>query len=806
MKRPVAIYSIIFIILIFFLLTTDYQSVYNDTTQAGERIRVIGILDNKEFNDKSVVLTLRKAHILSGSDDDTLYSSAHGYGISSHSTDSAFGVIAYIPITEYTELSKDSLYKLSFNKDSFDKDSLNKVSFNKDNFGKDGIRHLPKLGQTAVVSGKKTLFEAPSNRGQFDMPLYYHIRGIDFSLTDAKIERLSLGCDNLRETLFLIKSHIKSIYGRYLNESDSAVLCAMLLGDRSNLSEHTKQLYQNAGISHALSISGLHIGILGYGLYKLLKHFRLPIILPPIICSISVILYSIMVGSPVSTVRAVTMFSAAVLAEPLGRTYDIVSALSLSSIILLMIRPLYIFDSSFLLSFGAVLGIAIVLPQIEDLKSGEKSDFQKHTQNNSQNNSKSPIFSKLLGALELSFSISIVTLPIVLWFFFQFPLLSFLLNLIVIPLMAPLIGASALLAALGNISPIATLLAAFCHFILKIYERGCLLCESFPSLTVVAGRPDIIRIILYYLALISFITFLPRLKSPKLKWSSALLTLTFLSLLMFFRPISGITYTMLDIGQGDCNFLQSADGTCYMIDCGSSSKKNIAKYRVVPYLKSIGVSKIDCFIVTHSDADHINGLEEMLDMDNLCEIGISRIFIPDVSYPDSSLIRLKNEALSYGARLYTLQEGMTFSDSAMSFEVLHPPKGYMSEDANSYSTVLSVRYGNFSALFTGDIQGEAERRLIDEIGHRYTLLKVAHHGSKYSSPIELLEKLRPAYAFISCGVGNSYGHPHIQTLERLDKVHSRVFSTDKSGAITLRCRGENVRVSCYKSYATDRIR
>ena len=123
-------------------------------------------------------------------------------------------------------------------------------------------------------------------------------------------------------------------------------------------------------------------------------------------------------------------------------------------------------------------------------------------------------------------------------------------------------------------------------------------------------------------------------------------------------------------------------------------------------------------------------------------------------------------------------------------------------EPNEYSIVLEVSYGNFSALLTGDIEGEGERQLLEELGNRpvrgrVTVLKAAHHGSKNSTPISFLEKERPLYAIISCGEKNSYGHPHEELLERLEKCGAETLITWESGAVRFCTDGKRVRVEKY---------
>ena len=145
----------------------------------------------------------------------------------------------------------------------------------------------------------------------------------------------------------------------------------------------------------------------------------------------------------------------------------------------------------------------------------------------------------------------------------------------------------------------------------------------------------------------------------------------------------------------------------------------------------------------------------------------------------------------------------------MRLTCLHPVQGYGTKEANEYSLALLMDYGNFSALFTGDLEGRGEDETWeylrnDREGHggngetRLTLLKVAHHGSAYSTKEEMLSSLRPRFALISCGKGNRYGHPHGELLERLETAGCRIYTTADCGAVKVRTDGKRVWVESFK--------
>lgn len=654
----------------------------------------------------------------------------------------------------------------------------------------DSLADLPPIGARVTVRGRFSLFEEASNPGQFDMRRYYLIRGIDYRLFDGEIISYSKRYDVLREKLFSLRCSLGAVYDRLLNEKDSGILKAMILGDRTALDPGIKELYQSAGIAHALSISGLHISILGYGLYRLLRKLRLNPVAASLSCMLFISLYSLMAGAGTATVRAAIMFGTCMVSDLVHRTYDLLSALALSLMTILFTDPLYIFDSGFMLSFGAVAGIALISPVLKkSLPFGEK---------------------KLMSGFAASLSINLFTLPVVLYFFYEIPVYSLLINLLVIPCMGVLVVSAVLTAFSGLFLTIPAMLPALiCHLILLFYERGCLICQSFPGAVFTAGRPETAGIVIYYTLLFLFCILWKRKKSgkreekPSVSFLPLLMLLPLILLLHFPR---GLNYTMLDIGQGDCNIISDRRMKTVMIDCGSSSVKEIAKYRVLPYLKYMGIREIEAVILTHTDNDHICGFLEILDMGNRGGLRIKNLILPEIDEPDEKYGDIVRSAEEAGIKVSKICAGRGFSIGELDFGCLGPGKGFYASDPNEYSAVVEMKYGDFSALFTGDTQGEGEKQMIEKLSEkdRITVLKVSHHGSRNSTPEEFLRKIRPDASLISSGRKNSYGHPHKELLKRLENIHSDIFCTAYAGAITVRSDGKETKIKQYLKQKEER--
>ncbi len=643
---------------------------------------------------------------------------------------------------------------------------------------------LPEIGERTVVKGKAEAFSEARNPGEFDMRLYYHIRGVSFRLLQGKITGRAGHGNPVLEGIQVLKEKMLNALDKALPEEDAGVVKAMTLGDRTTLSAEAKGLYQRNGLAHILSISSLHMSILGYGIYRGLKKAHAGTFVSAVTALILTSIYAVMTGGGTTVLRALTMFAICLGADLCGRTYDMLTALSLSLIIVLITNPLMVYDTGFMLSFVAVLGISLVNPWLRNLLPRPKG-FK----------------CRIIDTVSVSLSIQTATLPVVLYFFYEIPLISIPLNLILLPFMGILVVSALLLAVSGAFGVSALFPFVFiCRVILLIFRTGCEICDRIPFTHFIAGRPSIIRIIIYYLCLLIIISggIEKLLKTKYKKMRRAVMPVVFvvLIMLMIIRPAGGITIMMLDIGQGDCILIKSPAGTTYLIDCGSTTEKEIARYRVIPAMKSMGLRKIDYCIMTHPDEDHISGFAEMFEIEASERIPIENFIMPVIKNPGKTYSELEKAAKNNRINVLKISKDQMFREGKMEIRCLHPYRGFTAEDVNEYSVTLELKYGEFKALFTGDIQGMGEKMVINELKNegKISLLKVAHHGSKNSTPEELLQEIRPAVSMISAGKNNVYGHPHKETIERLEKIHTKIYTTIKSGAVTLKTDGNKMKI------------
>lgn len=754
----------------------------------------------------------------------------------------------------------------------------------------------PEIGSLVILKGTLKNFQQPTNPGQFNAPFYYQILRISFRLNQAEIQVKSDRFYKIAEGLYQLRRKAGSKVDALLPEQEASVMKTMLLGEKGILDEEIKGLYQRNGIAHILAISGLHISMIGMGLYQLLRRAGLKIKLSAILASMIIVLYGMMTGFAVSAIRAIAMFLLQMLAQILGRTYDRITALAVAAVLVLVEQPLYLFHSGFQFSFLCVLGISLILPVLGNVRKGKK--------------------------LFEGVALMAVTLPVYLGVFYQIPVYSMFLNFIVLPMMSILMGAGiVMILAAFLCTPLAIPAAWLITGILMVYERLGLFTEQLPHHYWTPGCPAKWQLAVYVAVLI-IIAALGRTKRKAVlyqrdcihkdcihrrggcakeilqedppchevlqyeksqyersqhgmaqynipryevsqyeipqyemqnkrirriachggKWISTygipvgicwgFLLLGVVILTWRFRPELQVTF--LDVGQGDCIFLQTENGDSYLTDGGSSSVSKVGKYRMIPFLKYQGASQIKAVFVSHADSDHYNGIAELLEQAELEGIRVENLVLTDIADECRSegyeeLVELAGQN---GITVQFLHEGQQLQDGELLFQCLHPSKGYRAEDLNETSMVLFVTYREFSMLLTGDVQGAGEEHLTQELqdwkepgvtqmqdvirisgeeesiederiegqieekrpqnkmgaNHtetELTILKVAHHGSKNSTSEEFLKAANPKLAIISCGEGNRYGHPHEETLERLEKVDIPWFCTKDYGAITV---------------------
>lgn len=620
------------------------------------------------------------------------------------------------------------------------------------------------MGNTIRAEGEVSFFENARNPGNFNQKRYYQRQDIHGMIWAEKLKVEDSAKWPVRSWLGGLKQRVKDNLMSVMGEKDGNTLAAMMLGDRAQMDTDLKTLYQRNGIGHILAISGLHLSFIGLGVYWILRRLTGSYLAAGAAGILFLSFYILMIGLTVSAVRALVMFLFRVGADMTGRHYDAPTALAAAAAVVLIWRPLYLYDGGFWLSFSAVIAVIAVLPVFR------KMPFQ---------------------SLWASVSIQITILPVILFCYFEIPPYSVLLNLLVIPLMSALLFFGMAGSVLYGILPAAGELALeLCKGILWLYEKACGAAMAIPGSRVVVGRPELWQIFLYYFFLVACL-FLWKNKKYYHRIASAFVFALSVFLLSYRFGESGqMTVTVLDVGQGDGIFIKGPQGGAYLVDGGSSDVKKAGQYRIEPFLKSQGIGSLDCVFISHGDSDHINGVQELIERREI-GVKIGTLVLPPQEVWDTALNSLAGQARKAGIRVAVIEPGQTVTEGGMTITCLAPGKDTLLPPGNAASMALAASYGEFDMLLTGDVEERGEKLLTETLRKRYPdmgweVLKVAHHGSKNSSTEEFLEIVKPICAVISAGQENPYGHPHEETIKRLKTVESLIYTTQESGAVKIR--------------------
>lgn len=859
-----------------------------------------------------------------------------------------------------------------------------------------------RLGQHIVLEGVFSHFDAATNHGEFDVRAYSAGKGIGGRVRKAQVLAAEEDYSFLREKLFAFRRRLHDRLAKVFPEKEASVMQTLLLGEKEELDAEVKALYQRNGIAHILSISGLHITLLGMGCYRLIKRLGAPVRVAAAGGAMTLLLYGMMVGMSVSASRAIGMYLLQMLGIFVGRTYDMLTGVGLLAALLVLQQPERLGDVSFLMSFGAVLGICLLTPVFagdgrEDNVGVETASSvvaglltvtdilgdSAYERNKYREGWRKVVYERLwrmVSALKSGFAASagviLFTLPIQLWFFYEIPVYSVLLNLLVLPFMSVVMagGILSLIPGLGIAGTVDCL-------ILWWYEWICERFGELPGAVWCVGRPAKWQMVVYYSGLFVLIigrNYAEKWKRQRLyaayvaennhgdghraererqrretrgvddsgrgrkresnrkkmqhsdryfeicttRWRHVLANFwyTWQGVMTYRNGVMcrivaamilvlivglltgnfdrGSRVTFLDVGQGDGIVVETGQGA-YLFDCGSTSRRKIGEYVLKPYLKSRGIQSLRGVFVSHPDEDHMNGILELLENGGEWGITVEQMFLPAITEAErrEAFEKLLVAAEYAGVPVSYIKCGDEIRDSRLRLRCLHPEENTTLADANAYSECFYVEVfakavkwgaaegmeasgeggraasevygetgsiavgvtgertghgdtgerknfgvgaGKLSILLTGDVEGEGEQQLTQELqtlktlqeakmlrvaqesqalqnarklqepreqqelwesrrqgGFKVDILKVAHHGSGYSTSSEFLAAAGPAAAIISCGRNNSYGHPHAATLQRLEDAKVPWYLTTDYGALTVTVDSHGNRLQGY---------
>lgn len=635
-------------------------------------------------------------------------------------------------------------------------------------------------GDVLKIKGKLEKPIGQKNFGEFDYGLYLAREKIFTYINiwqEKDIQKIGENDSNFLVSFSLsARDKIKEITKQTLPPPYNYLLVGMLLGEKSFIPSHLKEIFTEAGIMHILAVSGLHVGIIAMALLALLSMLKLPKKFKLFILILILITYASITGFRPSVLRATIMFILLIGGELINRSRNLNISLFFAAFLILLLNPLILYDAGFLLSFIVTFFIINLSPILQGLLS--------------------KIVVWIKNPLAVSTAAWVGIFPLSAYFFSKVSIISIISNIFIIPLtgIAVILGFITFFIGLMSIS-LAGLFANLNYLILNLITLIAKSFSSLPFAFIYVAQPSVTVIILYYLTVFFIIEiFYKKTLSPKIKKKAILIVLSVTLLIIIvqvFYPADNLKVNFINVGEGDCILIEAPNRINILIDGGGTPQSDfdVGNKIVIPYLRRKGINEIDLLILTHPHLDHLEGLlpilkefkvDMVLDSGLLCDSSEYKEFI--------SLI------LEKGISYHKAKAGdnFIFSNNLEIFLLnpLYDSDFYEESDFNNASIVVKLFYKNANFLFTGDIEEAAEKKLLVwQNILQSDILKVAHHGSSTSTNLEFLDKVNPNIAVITVGK-NHFGHPSQKIIERLEDKNIQIYQTDEDGTVIIRTNGQ----------------
>ena len=564
-----------------------------------------------------------------------------------------------------------------------------------------------------------------------------------------------------------LRNHIGNTLEKVFPKDTFGFAKALLLGDSSDLSYKDDVAFRNSGIRHIIAVSGLHISILLSAVYLLTRKRR---ILTPLIGIPVLFIFAAIVGFTPSVNRACLMQGLMLLSILFNQEYDPPTSLAFAVLTILIVDPMSISSVSFQLSVSSILGIFLFQGKIHGYLSELKC------LNHSKGNSKRAKFIRWFkGTVSVSVSALVFTLPLSAFYFQSFSLISVLSNLLTLWVVTYVFCGICVALLAGLLLPtLGSIVAWVVSWPMRYVTQTAWLLGKLPFGNVPSDNIYMILFLAF-----SYVLFFVFLRNGKCKpWimavccSAALIVCTVASAAE--SRIDKFRVTVLDVGQGQCILIQSAD-ECYMVDCGSGSGTQAAS-KAVRALWSNGFYRLDGIILTHYDEDHVNGIAPFL-----VQIGADEMYMPDSRDKDDLRTAIED---SFRGTVHLVNESMIIPCGNGKLSIFPSESG---STGNETGLCILFQASDCDILITGDRNKTGELQLMEQADlPDLEALIVGHHGARSSTSLDLLRTTMPDVAIISVGEDNLYGHPEEETLNRLKLFGCKILRTDKDGTIIIR--------------------
>lgn len=651
-------------------------------------------------------------------------------------------------------------------------------------------------GDVVSVDATLSLPKAAMNGGGFDYAAYLKTKNIYFQAT-GKPETLVITGHRqhvVSDAVYKIRKYCMVLCDNTFPAQISGIVKAYVLGDDSGVDGITAETFSVSGLSHVLAVSGMHIAVFLSVITVLLRKIRIPKRGQLILSLILVLVFTVFTGMSISALRAGFVCFMAILAQLLYRRSDPMTALFEAAAVLCIWNPMVILSASFMLSFGATIGILLFGKNMTETLSFVYKPLKKK-----------PIIYKLLKSIcdivAIGIAAQIFTIPILIYLFQAFSATSVIATVFVTPLLAPLLAGGLLFCMVASVSTTLALpVAGFVYFLAKCMLLIADLFASLPLARITYGTFTPFFILCYAVFVVLIYAALDRKKILYCisLFSFMAFAIIFLCHSILVYPIAEVTF--INVGQGDCAFVQLPGNCDILIDAGGKEDDySIAEDTVYPYLVQKGAYDIEYAIASHGHADHINGLIGLMDLTR-----IKHLIVPEGFGATAEAKVLLEKAKEKNIPVIHLSSGdkMTFGDCLSVTAIMPDSKilSFASKDENERSLVLKLEYGETSFLFTGDISGHvaeyAASTYYDSL--HADVLKAAHHGAKNANSEQFLDAVSPDYVYIPVG-RNSYGHPDGDFLTRLSEKGIVYYRADKQRDVTFYIDKTRIRGIQYES-------
>lgn len=581
------------------------------------------------------------------------------------------------------------------------------------------------------------------NPGEWDSETSGKIQGIYYTGKITEIRRTG----KTRFSFAVLRGRVGEILREVLPQREAGLAAAILAGEDSELDGEIRDDFRMAGISHILAISGMHVTLVFTMIQSILS--RLTFRRRASVCSLAVVwIYTFLTGGAAATLRAALICTVTALQPVLYGREDRLNTYCCSALLLILAKPLYLRDPGFQLSYICTMSLTF----FQEIP-GHWFRLPKG----------------IRRILAPSVAVTAGSIPVSLYWFYQICPYQIIVNLLILPCMSILFGTGAAVLAVYPVwKEAARFGAGALFYLLRFLCRTGEIVSGLPYAVLTLGRPKIITLLLYYAAGILLLTG-PTCRKKAYAASGAAVFLCMISVVF---PRYRTVCTFLNVGQGDCCVIESGRQV-FIIDAGPSYSAALE-----PFLKSRGITGIDAAFATHSDRDHTQGLMKLLRDE---DFKVGQWFLPEGELHENRIFA----SIEAAAGVTRIRAGDRIQGRNCQFLCLSPAEGVTYLDENSASLVLRFTADGLDILLCGDADQAAEE-LFSAAAGPCEILKAGHHGSSTSTGTVLLEAVQPHLAVISCDREGGYGHPHRETIERLEDAGIRYLVTDDVGAVQIR--------------------